>query len=122
MPRLSARSLKATVVLNAEELAALGTPAAPRVLLTIVVPEYGDIIADVAAKSLRKAQAVIADAGADNVACVLQGKLTSGGKIAEAGLAIEMIKGPVRVKGKLAPSVEELKDIDYQYDEDVKGG
>jgi hypothetical protein len=41
---------------------------------------------DIAAKSFRKAQAAIREAGADNVALILQGCLAEGDVIAEAGL------------------------------------
>jgi hypothetical protein len=43
--------------------------------------------ADIAAKSLRKAQAAIREAGADNVTLILQGCLVAGDIIAEAGLS-----------------------------------
>ena len=44
--------------------------------------------AEIAAKSLRKAQTAIREAGADNLALVLQGRLT-GDTIAEAGLSAQ---------------------------------
>jgi hypothetical protein len=42
--------------------------------------------AEIAAKSLRKAQSAI-EAGADNLALVLQGHLVAGDRVAEAGLS-----------------------------------
>ena len=90
MPRLNARSLKCTLVLNADEIAAIGDPVTPRVVLTIEAADYGPVSADIAAKSLRKAQAAIAEHGSDGVTCVLQGKLVSGGKISEAGLVAQV--------------------------------
>jgi hypothetical protein len=47
------------------------------------------LTADIAAKSLRKAQTAIRDAGADNIVLVLQGHLIAGDVIAEAGLAAQ---------------------------------
>ena len=91
MPRLNARSLKCTLVLNADEIAAIGDPVTPRVVLTIEAADYGSVTADIAAKSLRKAQAAIAEHGSDGVTCVLQGKLVvAGGKISEAGLVAQV--------------------------------
>ncbi len=89
MPRLNARSLKCTLVLDPDELVALGDPVTPRVVLTIAVPDYGPVSADIAAKSLRRAQNAIVEHGSDGVAVIIQGKLTSGGKISEAGLVAQ---------------------------------
>ena len=87
------RALKCTLVLNADEITAIGDQGSPRVLLTIAAADYGPVSADIAAKSVRKAQALIAEHGADGVTCVLQGKLVSGGKISEAGL-VAQVKQP----------------------------
>ncbi len=67
-------------------------------LLTIAVPDYGLVSADVAAKSLRRAQNAIVQHGSDGVACVLQGKLASSGKIIEAGL-VAQVKQPKPGRG-----------------------
>lgn len=45
--------------------------------------------ADIAAKSLRKAQAAIREAGVDGVALVLRGCLVDGDIVAEAGLSAQ---------------------------------
>jgi predicted O-methyltransferase YrrM len=47
------------------------------------------VTADVAAKSLRKAQAAIREAGVDGVAVILQGALAAGDEITEAGLSAQ---------------------------------
>ena len=54
------------------------------------------ITAEIAAKSLRKAQTAIREAGADNIALVLQGHLAVGDAIAEAGLAAQPKTKPTR--------------------------
>jgi hypothetical protein len=83
---LTAGRLKVTLVLNATELLGITAPEGkPGVVLRIRLPER-TLTADIAAKSLRKAQTAIRDIGADNIALVLQGRLTAGDVIAEAGL------------------------------------
>jgi hypothetical protein len=47
------------------------------------------LTADIATKSLRKAQTAIREAGADGVALVLQGCLLEGDIVAEAGLSAQ---------------------------------
>jgi hypothetical protein len=47
------------------------------------------VTAEIATKSLRKAQTAIRDAGADNIALLLQGRLVAGDVIAEAGLSAQ---------------------------------
>src|SRR5262245_24401613 len=47
------------------------------------------VTAEIAAKSLRKAQTAIRDAGADNIVLLLQGRLVAGDVIAEAGLSAQ---------------------------------
>lgn len=64
--------------------AALGPHGKPRVRLRIRLLDR-TLVAHIAAKSLRKAQAAIRKAGADNVVLMLQGCLV-GDTIAEAGL------------------------------------
>jgi hypothetical protein len=58
------------------------------VILRIRLPDR-KLSADIAAKSLRKAQAAIRDAGADAIALVLRGCLVEGDVIAEAGLCAQ---------------------------------
>lgn len=70
---LTASRLKVTTVLNATELNAIPAPdGKPRITLRIRLPER-TITAEIAAKSLRKAQTAIRDAAVDNIALVLQG-------------------------------------------------
>ena len=80
---------RVTTTLNANELLAVPAPEGkPRITLRIRLPDH-TVIADIAAKSLRKAQAAIRDAGADNIVLVLQGRLIAGAVIAEAGLSAQ---------------------------------
>jgi hypothetical protein len=84
---LTAQRLKVTAVLDATELLSINAPdGKPRITLRIRLPER-TLTADIASKSLRKAQTAIRDAGADNLALVLQGRLIAGDVIAEAGLS-----------------------------------
>ena len=45
--------------------------------------------AEIAAKSLRKAQTAIRDVGTDNIALVLQGLLVAGDRVTEAGVSAQ---------------------------------
>jgi hypothetical protein len=86
---LNATRLKVSVVLDPAELSAIPVPEGkPRVTLHITLPNR-ILFADVAAKSLRKAQAAIRNAGADSVVPILQGHLIAGDVIAEAGLTAQ---------------------------------
>jgi hypothetical protein len=86
---LSAKKLKVTLVFDAAELSAIPAPAGqPRVTLRIRLPER-TVTAEIAAKSLRKAQTAIRQAGPDAIALVLQGRLAAGDVIAEAGLSAQ---------------------------------
>jgi hypothetical protein len=73
-PSLTAQRLKVSLVLNPDELLTSPLPTAPRVTLRIRLPDR-KLTADIAAKSLCKAQAAIREAGADAIALVLQGCL-----------------------------------------------
>jgi len=86
---LTAGRLKVTLVLNAAELLAVKAPKdKQRVTLRIRLSDRA-ITAEIAAKSLRKAQTAIRVAGADNIALVLQGRFIAGDVIAEAGLSAQ---------------------------------
>ena len=86
---LTAARLKVTTTLDAGGLLAILPPEGkPRVSLRIRLPDR-TMTAEIAAKSLRKAQTAIREAGADNTARVLQGRLTAGDVIAEAGLSAQ---------------------------------
>jgi hypothetical protein len=63
-----------------------------RTVLNIRLPDRS-VSADLASKSIRKAQAAIDEHGADGVACIIQGKLVAGDRIAEAGL-VAQVKAP----------------------------
>jgi hypothetical protein len=95
--RLTAKSLKATVVLNVAELAATPVPNEARTILKITIDGTPRVItADVATKSVKRAIAAIAEAGGpEHVAIVLQGKLV-GDTLSEAGLS-SMPKTPKSV-------------------------
>jgi hypothetical protein len=87
---LSAKSLKVTLVLNPSEVAAIPTPEGkPRCIVRVNVAGRA-VVADLNAKSVRKAIATIRAAGADNVAVILQGKLEAGDTLAEAGLSVQL--------------------------------
>jgi hypothetical protein len=86
-PPLNARSIKVTLVLTPAEVAATIIPTTSRVVLAIDV-NGRRLTADIACKSLRKAQAMIAEHGADSVAAILQGKLVNN-TITEAGLVVQ---------------------------------
>jgi hypothetical protein len=58
------------------------------VILRIRLPDR-KLSSDFAAKSLRRAQAAVREAGADAVALILQGCLVEGDVIAEAGLSAQ---------------------------------
>ena len=100
MTTLTGKALKVTIVLNPAEVSALPVPnGTPRVILKIAVGGR-TVTADIAAKSLRKAQATIAEAGADGCAALIQGKLDRQGGadvVAEAGL-VAQLKIPKEVK------------------------
>jgi hypothetical protein len=87
-PNLTARSLKATLVLEAAEILAATQQIqriAGRVALRINVAGRS-ITAGVNSKSLRKCLATIAEAGHAGAVVVIQGKLV-GENLTEAGIA-----------------------------------
>jgi hypothetical protein len=87
----NAKSLKATLVLAPNEVLSLFAPDGnPRCVVRINVAGGRAITADLNAKSVRKAIATIRDAGPDNVACILQGKLAADNTLAEAGLTVQL--------------------------------
>ena len=83
--RLAARNLKVSAVLDGYGLVDPGNKS--RVLLAIDVG--GKVFtSDISAKSVRKAKAVIAEHGPDNVSLLIQGRL-EGSAIVEAGLVAQ---------------------------------
>ena len=88
-PTVNAKRLKVTVVIDPAELAAVSAPdGKPRVKLRIQLPDRR-LVADIAAKSIRKAQAAISEHGADEVAVILQGVLLADDGVSEAGLSAQ---------------------------------
>jgi hypothetical protein len=86
---LTASRLNVTAILNAAELfAAMAPKDKPCITMRIRLPDRM-LIAEIAAKALRKAEIAIREAGADNIALVLQGRLIAGDVIAEAGLSVQ---------------------------------
>jgi hypothetical protein len=82
---LTATRLKVTTTLNAAELLAVPVPVGkPRVTLRIRLLPDRALTAEIAAKSLRRALRAIREAGADDIALVLQGHMTAGDTIAQA--------------------------------------
>ena len=82
---LNARALKCTVVLDPAEVAQIVAPdGQPRVAIAIRLPDRR-VSADLNAKSVRRALAVIVEHGPDGVSVVVQGKLV-GDTIEEAGI------------------------------------
>ena len=88
--RLSAKSLKTTVVLAAEEVLALSAPdGKPRCIVRVSVAGR-TLLADLNAKSVRKAISTIRANGPEACAVVLQGKLAVDNTLAEAGLTVQL--------------------------------
>jgi hypothetical protein len=84
--------LKVVAVLNSVELLDIEVPdSKPRFVLTIRLPDR-TITADLAAKSVRRAIAMVREHGPEAVGAIVQGRL-SGSQIAEAGLSVQP-KGP----------------------------
>jgi hypothetical protein len=87
---LTAKNLKVTVVLTPAEVLALSAPdGSPRCVVRVNVAGR-TVVADLNAKSVRKAIATIRTAGVDGVACILQGKLNADDTLGEAGLAVQL--------------------------------
>lgn len=86
---INGRAIKVTIVLDANEVASIPTPAGqPRCLVRISVAGR-TVSADLNAKSLRKVIATIRENGPENTAVILQGKLGAKDEIAEAGLSAQ---------------------------------
>ncbi len=87
---ITARALKIVAMLDPATVAALPAPpnGQSRSILTITC-EGKIYTADVAAKALRKTQALIVANGAEQVFCTVQGKL-SGNQILECGIVAQV--------------------------------
>ena len=80
--------LKVVAVIDPAELLDVPVPEGkPRVALTIRLP-HGTVIADLAAKSVRRAIAMVREHGPDAVAAIVQGRLV-GSEITEAGVMVQ---------------------------------
>jgi hypothetical protein len=88
---ITATKLKITTVLSTAEMAKFQVPNCPRLTVRVQLPDRV-LSVDVATKSLRKAQAAIAEHGADNIVVVLQGALIANDTVAEAGISAQ-VKG-----------------------------
>ena len=83
---LAATSLKVSTTIAPAELLAVPAPEGkPRLTLRVRLPDR-TVTADIAAKSLRRAQTAIREAGGDNIVLLLQGRLGAGDVLTEAGL------------------------------------
>jgi hypothetical protein len=89
MPTITAKGLwKIVCVLNPADVLGITIPSgSPRCPITVRVPDKNGTtyLADLNAKSVRKAQATLTAEGAENVSAIIQGRL-DGAQIAEAGL------------------------------------
>lgn len=101
--RLTARTIKATAVVPAEQLAAV-QPAGvtgPQTAFAIAIGDGTHIRGAFNSKTLRRALAAIAELGADNVAVVVQGNLI-GDRLEAAGISAQPKAMPPKVEAPLA--------------------
>jgi len=83
----SARKLKVTAVIEAAPFARLHIPdTAPARTELVIKIDARLFSVDLATKSVRKAVKTLTESGADNVILLVQGVLTAGDRIEEAGL------------------------------------
>jgi hypothetical protein len=75
-------------LIPSELLGVTAPSGVPRVTLRIQLPDR-TVTAEIAVKSLRKAQAAIREIGGDNLVLVPQGRLVADDRIDEAGLAAQ---------------------------------
>jgi hypothetical protein len=99
--RLSAKTLKVSLVLDPAALAGVTVPANMQRVEFAVAVDGRTVRGSLNAKSVRKAAAALAEHGADGVAVVLQGKLAAGDVLEEAGLSAQ-VKGPRPVPAPVA--------------------
>jgi hypothetical protein len=92
MLKLTAKTLKATVLLDPAELAGLTVPNGAKSFPISVAVAGRTLTVELNPKTLRRCVATIAETGTDGVAVVLQGKL-EGDRLAEAGI-VAQIKVP----------------------------
>jgi hypothetical protein len=89
-PTLSARALKATLVVDAAAVAGIQVPnGVPKFAVQIQLPDR-IVTTELNAKSLRRAVTAIATAGEpESVAVVLSGKLEAGNVLTEAAIVAQ---------------------------------
>jgi hypothetical protein len=88
---LQVRAIKVTIVVRPEDALAIAPAAGAAPVAIVVRTEAGRMLrATLNSKTLRKVQTAIRQAGLDQVAVVLQGKLETGDRIAEAGLIAQL--------------------------------
>src|SRR5262249_34929943 len=86
-----ARAVKVTIPLQPATVAALVAPeSGPSRLKLVVTFDGGSVRAELAAKSVRKAQRTLAEHGLDAVFCSLQGRLAVKNEIVECGLVAQV--------------------------------
>jgi hypothetical protein len=87
---LSARAIKVTLVVDPQRLVGVVVPnGVARVPFAVAVAGNRVIRGQFNAKSARRAIAMLAEHGIDNVAVIIQGKLV-GNEIEEAGIAVNV--------------------------------
>src|SRR4051812_43355676 len=97
--RLGAKALKVTLVLDPNEIAQIGNlDGAPPQRFEVRVAGRC-VTGELRAKGLRRAQALIAEHGADKVAVIVQGKLEEGDVLGEAGI-VAQVKGAKPATGE----------------------
>jgi hypothetical protein len=95
MPQLTTRALKCIVVLDPVEIEAIDPGVVARVIFNIRLADGSrTVTADIAAKSLRKVQAAIAEHGPDGIAVIIQGKLGRGDVLLECGMVAQIKAKP----------------------------
>jgi hypothetical protein len=100
MNTLTSKSLKVTLLLSPAEI--VGIPVQdgkPRCSVRIAGAGR-TVTADLNAKSVRRAIANIRQAGPDNVACILQGRLDANNALLDAALAIQLKTAPAEAPTK----------------------
>ena len=99
VPMLSANSVKVTLVLTPEQVAAL-PPSQGKTVPVVIAVGGRQIRASLSAKSLRKSQAIIAEHGAESVAVIVQGRLLTDDVLADAGIVSNLKKpAPAAAQG-----------------------
>jgi hypothetical protein len=91
--RLSAKSIKITIVLDPNQLADFAVPNGAARIPFAIACAGRTITGQFNAKSLRRAITTITENGADQTTVVIQGRLTAANVVEDAGLACQ-IKGP----------------------------